>query len=164
MTLRGRRITPARDRKPGSTIRIRTARVHDAARMAVLSGQLGYPVTTQKMKLCIRTVSRRKIQKLFVAEVRGQIAGWVEVFRPVSVLNWGKAEVGALVVDAASRGKGIGHALLDGAREWAETKGSQFIYLRSNVKRTAAHEFYRKAGYKVRKTQSVFQLVLKKSR
>ncbi len=143
-------------------IKIRSARAKDAGRIAVLSKQLGYPVSTKEMGKRIATVSRRRAQKLIVAELNGQVVGWVEVFRPVSVLNWGKAEVGALVVDGEIRGLGVGGRLLDAARTWSQDARSQFVYLRSNIKREDAHRFYKKAGYKIHKTQFVFQLLLNK--
>lgn len=107
----------------------------------------------------IRSVARRKYQKLFVAEVQGKVVGWVEIFVHPSVLNWGKAEVGALVVDESSHRKGIGTALMHTAHAWALSKKSRFIYLRSNIRRKDAHRFYRKTGYEVHKTQYVFKLL-----
>jgi GNAT superfamily N-acetyltransferase len=143
-----------------SAIRIRPAKTGDAGRIASLSGQLGYPVTTRKMRECIAAVSRRKDQKIFVAETDGMVHGWLEVFLPRSVLNWGKAEVGALIVDSKRRGSGLGRKLLDAARRWSEEHKSQFIYLRSNVRRKDAHRFYVNAGYRIHKTQHVFQYLL----
>ena len=147
-----------------ASIRIRAAKVRDSARIAFLSGELGYPVTTRKMERCIRTVLRRKDQRIFVAEVNGTVNGWLEVFLPRSVLNWGKAEVGALIVDHGNRGSGLGGRLLEAARRWSEEHKSKFIYLRSNIKRKEAHRFYENAGYRVRKTQFVFQFLLDKKR
>ncbi len=140
--------------------RVRSMRKSDARRVAILSGQLGYPVSQAQMEKRIAIVRNRRMQKLFVAEIDGNVEGWVEVFRPVSVLNWGKGEVGALVVERTKRGSGIGRLLLERARRWSIKQGCQFIYLRSNVKRKDAHQFYQKAGYKIHKTQHVFQLLL----
>jgi GNAT superfamily N-acetyltransferase len=148
--------------KSGS-IKTRPARPADAAQVANLSGQLGYPVSTKEMRNRINTVARRKIHKIFVAECDGRIAGWVEVFRPLSVLNWGKGEIGALVVDRRSHRNGIGSLLIETARKWAGDQGCKFVYLRSNVKRKDAHTFYRKMGFDVYKTQSVFRLLLDKN-
>ena len=146
---------------PGSkNVRIRSAKREDAGEMAQLSGQLGYPLTRKEMELRIRTVLTRRSQKLLVADIDGKVAGWLEVFIPLSVLNWGKAEVGALVVDAASRGRGVGHKLLEAGRIWSRQRGSRFIYLRSNVKRRGAHKFYLKSGYKIYKSQHVFKLLI----
>ncbi len=141
-------------------VKVRAMRIGDAKSVATLSGQLGYPVSQVQMKRRIAIVRNRRMQKLFVAEIDGNVEGWVEVFRPLSVLNWGKGEVGALVVERTKRGSGIGRLLLERARTWSMKQGCQFIYLRSNVKRKDAHRFYQKAGYRIHKTQHVFQLLL----
>ena len=148
-------------RKTGTNrIVVRPARPGDAPQVAALSGQLGYPVSASAMRHRLGIVARRKNHKIFVAERDATIEGWLEVFRPLSVLNWGKGEVGALVVDSASRRGGIGSQLMVAARLWAERQRCSFIYLRSNVIRDDAHRFYRKSGYAVYKTQSVFRLLL----
>jgi N-acetylglutamate synthase-like GNAT family acetyltransferase len=151
-----------REGKPGP-IKTRPARPADAAHIADLSKQLGYPVSTREMESRIRTVTRRKIHKIFVAERDGRVTGWVEVFRPLSVLNWGKGEVGALVVESRNRRSGIGRCLIQTARTWAEDQGCKFVYLRSNIKRKDAHKFYRSTGFTVYKTQFVFRLLLGKN-
>ncbi len=161
--MKGRR-TDRQQRATPPNVVIRRALARDARRIAALSGQLGYPVSPDKMRRCLQTVSRRKDQKVFVAEVDGVVEGWLEVFIPPSVLNWGKAEVGALVIDARMRGSGLGRKLLEAARRWSQKRGSQFIYLRSNVKRKDAHRFYVNAGYRIFKTQFVFQFLLPKKR
>ncbi len=141
-------------------ILIRGARRKDADSIASLSGQLGYPVAAEEMRRRIQSVSTRKNQKVFVAVSEGGVIGWLEVFIPLSVLNWGKAEIGALIVDESARGHGVGRKLLDAATRWARSHGGKFIYLRSNVKRRDAHKFYLKSGYAIFKTQHVFKLPL----
>ncbi len=148
--------------RTGARIRIRGAKAGDASRIAFLSTQLGYPVRVKEMAEYLKTVRRKRNQKIFVADLHGTVAGWLEVFIPPSVLNWGKAEVGALVVDAEKRGIGLGRKLLEAARDWCEAQGSQFIYLRSNVVRKEAHKFYTHAGYRKYKTQYVFRYLFRK--
>ena len=112
------------------------------------------------MGMRIREVAYRRNHKLIAAELHGAIVGWLEIFLPLSVLNTGKAEIGALVVDSRCRRRGVGSALMSAARDWAQRKNAPLVYLRSNVKRHDAHQFYRKSGYDVYKTQSVFRLLL----
>ncbi len=112
------------------------------------------------MRQRIQTVRARRNQKILVADWDGTILGWLEVFIPLSVLNWGKAEIGALIVDESARGRGVGGKLLDAAKKWAQGRGSKFIYLRSNIKRKDAHRFYLQSGYGIFKTQHVFKLLL----
>ncbi|HEY6952962.1 MAG TPA: GNAT family N-acetyltransferase [Bacteroidota bacterium] len=139
------------------TVEIRPATIADAGRIAELSTQLGYPASKKEMKLRIATVARRNDQKIFAAVVDGVIAGWLEIFRPRSVLNWGKAEIGALVVDDRYRRRGVGNALMETAHAWAKKNHCPFVYLRSNVVRSDAHKFYKRSGYTVFKTQLVFR-------
>ena len=140
---------------------LKVRRVHhsDAVRIAGLSTQLGYPVSNLEMVKRLKAVSSRRQQEIFVAVFDHDIVGWLEVFLPLSVLNAGKAEIGALVVDDHFRRLGVGSALMQAAHGWAEDNDCPFIYLRSNIVRREAHEFYRQMGYTVFKTQKVFRRV-----
>lgn len=158
---RGIRRTGARRKtKDVRNVTVRLVKPSDAPDIATLSVVLGYPISLKAMAALIRKVSARKNQKLFVATVRGEVAGWLEIFHPLSVLNSGKAEIGALIVDEQYRRFGVGTALMDKAHEWARRTGSPFIYLRSNIIRKEAHEFYKRSGYSVFKTQYVFRNTL----
>ena len=66
------------------------------------------------------------------------------------------AEIGGLVVAAASRGKGLGGALLRAAEAWAHALGCGCLRVRSRVERERAHRFYERAGFVRAKTQAVF--------
>jgi len=138
-------------------LKVRLAKVSDAKRIAALSGELGYPIDARRMGRLIHLARRRGNQRLFAAEVDGTVVGWLEIFRSVSVLNPGKTEIGALVVGKRYRRRGIGAALMNEAHRWARSKGSPFVYLRSNIVRRDAHRFYERSGYSVFKTQYVFR-------
>jgi GNAT superfamily N-acetyltransferase len=140
-----------------SKLKIRSARLSDAKKIAELSTQLGYPVSKHKMTKLLMKVVKQKNQRIFAAELDGSVVGWLEIFLPLSILNAGKAEIGALVVDHRCRGSGVGTALINKAHEWALKRHSPFIYLRSNIIRNKAHKFYHRTGYKVIKTQYVFR-------
>jgi GNAT superfamily N-acetyltransferase len=140
---------------------IRTMRPGDAKSVTELSTSLGYPISARAMRTRIGVVEKRRDQRLFVAELSGTVVGWLEVFRPLSVLNWGKAEIGALVVDDRHRRRGVGASLLRAADGWAQKRRAPFVYLRSNIVRKEAHKFYERLGFNIFKTQYVFK---KKSR
>ena len=144
-------------KRPVALVKIRKMTEGDAARVAKLSTELGYPVSAKTMRRRILDVSYRHDQRLLVATIDQVVAGWLEIFLPRSVLNWGKAEVGALVVDRRFRRKGVGVSLMIAAQRWAEERNCPFVYLRSNVVRKEAHRFYEAAGFKVFKTQYVFR-------
>jgi GNAT superfamily N-acetyltransferase len=154
----------SKDNSVSPVLTVRSMRAADAGRIAVLSTELGYPVSTRSMAIRIRVSARRKDHNLFAAELNGVIVGWLEIFLPLSVLNAGKAEIGALVVDDNVRRLGVGSALMKAAHEWAQRKKCPFIYLRSNVIRKEAHAFYRRTGYSVYKTQYVFRKLLPRTK
>jgi GNAT superfamily N-acetyltransferase len=64
------------------------------------------------------------------------------------------------VVDAASRGRGAGRALVRGAERWAREHGLREMTVRSNVVRAESHPFYERMGYARVKTQHVYRLTL----
>jgi GNAT superfamily N-acetyltransferase len=140
-----------------SKLKVRSAKLSDAKRIAELSTQLGYPVSKHKMTKLMMRVVKQKSQRIFAAELDGNVVGWLEIFLPLSILNSGKAEIGAVVVDHQFRRSGVGTALMNKAHEWAWKKHCPFIYLRSNIIRNKAHKFYHRTGYKVFKTQYVFR-------
>ena len=69
-------------------------------------------------------------------------------------------EVGGLVVDEHHGGAGIGRLLMNEAETWARQQGCRRVRLRSNVVRTAAHEFYQRIAYTVCKTHYAFERIL----
>src|SRR5204863_9178229 len=68
-----------------------------------------------------------------------QVMPTIEYDRPA-------AKIGALVVDEAHRGEGIGRALVDELEHEARGRGCVVLFLTTNVRRTEAHEFYRRVG------------------
>lgn len=58
-----------------------------------------------------------------------------------------KAWIEDVVVDAAARGCGAGHALVEAAQGLAREIGAERLMLTSNPRRTAARALYRKCGF-----------------
>jgi GNAT superfamily N-acetyltransferase len=141
-------------------VRVRAATLADAAALAPLSGQLGYPSTTEEIAQRLRRILGDAQHAVFVAEAAGHIAGWVHVFVYRSVEAHARAEIGGLVVDEAVRSQGIGRALMAVAESWAREKGCKAVGLRSNVIREKAHAFYEGLGYRLIKTQKCFRKAL----
>ncbi len=134
----------------------------DAPAVTLLSEQLGYDL------LPLEVVAERlerfggsRDHGCYVAERRGLILGWVDVFS-VSMLISPQffAEIGGLVVDIAARRQGIGRALMRQAELWASEHGFAEVRLRSGLHRTDAHEFYQSIGYEHAKTSHMFRKVL----
>ncbi|HEV3253105.1 MAG TPA: GNAT family N-acetyltransferase [Candidatus Acidoferrales bacterium] len=140
--------------------RVRAATLADAAALAPLSGQLGYPATPEETAQRLRRILDDAQHAVFVAEAAGRVAGWVHVFVYRTMESDARAEIGGLVVDEAARSRGIGRALMAGAEAWAREKGCQAVGLRSNVIREKAHAFYEALGYRLIKTQKCFRKTL----
>jgi len=137
---------------------MRGARASDAARIAELSGQLGYPATEEQIKLRLRDVNKDRDAACFVAESRdGGVVGWIHVSTTPLLEVERRAEVNGLVVEEAARSGGAGALLLGAAEKWARGKGCKSMSVRSNVLRERAHGFYLRNGYEHYKTQKAFR-------
>lgn len=142
-------------------VSLRRARPADAAKIAELSGQLGYPATAKQMKERIVDVNRDREAACFVAESsEGGLIGWVHVSTTPLLEVERRAEVNGLVVDEAARSRAVGAQLLATAEKWARGKRCKSMSVRSNVLRERAHGFYLRNGYEHYKTQKAFRKVL----
>ena len=142
----------------GAGVLIRPARATDAAALARLSGQFGYPTETKAMAKRLALVLGRSDQQVLVAEDgAGDVAGWVHIAERVLLQADRLAEVEGLVVEQARRRRGIGRHLMMAAEEWARGAGCRRISLRTNVVRSSALEFYQSLGYHLTKTQCTLQ-------
>ena len=141
-----------------ATVRIRLTEEHDAAAIAELSGQLGYPATAEQIVERLRSLSPPSHHAVFVAESpEGNVIGWIHASVQLLLETGMRAEVNGLVVAENHRGSGAGARLLAEAEEWARSRGCPMINLRSNVVRERAHQFYLLNGYEHYKTQKAFR-------
>ena len=138
--------------------RVRPALLTDSGRIAVLSGQLGYPSSAASVRLRLRNLLARRDHAVWVAEIDGgNVAGWIHVFVKQLLESDREVEIGGLVIDEIFRGQGVGKALVERAERWAKARRLKSVYVRSNIVRNDAHAFYQKLGYKVIKTQNAFR-------
>ena len=135
---------------------IRPARDADAAAIAVLSGQLGYPSGKAEILERMKALAARGSAAILVAEADGRVAGWVAVREDLTLESGAFAEIAGLVVDEGFRGHGLGEALVAAGEGWARERGHVRMRVRSNVVRERAHRFYERLGYTVTKKQAVF--------
>lgn len=141
-------------------LEIRNVRLTDADAVAVLSTELGYPVTPEMMKTRIGQLQDINSKAVFIACVGPQIVGWIDVGLTQHLQTELYAEIGGLVVSNAVRSKGIGRALVACAERWATERGVQLMVVRSRLSRERAHRFYEREGYTRYKTSAVFQKAL----
>jgi ribosomal protein S18 acetylase RimI-like enzyme len=141
-----------------TNVKIRRARQADAARIAELSGQLGYPTTARAMAGRLKLALREKDGACLVAETKTEgVVGWVHVSVAPLLEVERRAEVNGLVVDERVRSRGAGWRLMQAAEEWARKKRCKGMSVRSNVLRKRAHGFYLRHGYEHYKTQKAFR-------
>jgi GNAT superfamily N-acetyltransferase len=140
---------------------IRAARTYDAAAIAQLCAQLGYPATRQQIATRLAGIESEPASRVLVAEDReGRVAGWLHVAARAQLTEDPSAEILGLVVEESARGAGIGAALVRAAEEWARSQGCVRIRVRSRDTRERAHAFYEREGYARNKVQLVLHKVL----
>ena len=137
---------------------IRKMEIDDAERVAVLSGELGYPVDTATMALRIQTIGQHEERDALVAcSNDGSIAGWIEMEVVEHLTSDRTVSISGLVVAAGMRSQGTGKLLLQEAEQWAKARGVIRMLVRSRVAREDAHRFYEREGYVRVKTSAVFE-------
>jgi GNAT superfamily N-acetyltransferase len=150
---------PTRRSKLGA-LKIRRAQKQDAARLAELSGQLGYPATRDDVVRRMRQMRPAAQHAIFVVELERKVVGWLHVSVTPLLEVVLRAEINGLVVDELHRSSGAGAKLLEAAERWAAKKGCKGMSVRSNVIRERAHGFYLRNGYEHYKTQKAFRKAL----
>ena len=139
---------------------VRKATRDDAARVADLSGTLGYPVSAEAMAERLERVLRLHTHRVFVAEISGEIVGWIHGAEQEMLELGRRCEILGLVVAAGQRGLGTGRRLVEAIEQWARGRGLAHIFVRSNVIRPESHPFYERIGYERYKTQHAYRKAL----
>lgn len=139
------------------TVKIRNAKAADVARLAKLSGELGYPTSEKEMKQRFARIKPPSAHAIFVAESEKNVVGWIHVSVTPLLEVALRAEVNGLIVAEGQRRLGAGAKLLDAAEAWARKKKCTGMSVRSNVIRDRAHAFYERQGYIHYKTQKAFR-------
>lgn len=136
---------------------LRPARSSDAAAIARLASQLGYPGSAEQIaeRLAILVAAERFF--VCVAESNdGELLGWINAESRLTLESGVSHEIVGLVVDASQRRSGVGRALVHAAEEWAASRGATALRVRSNVTRVESHPFYESLGYSRQKTQHAY--------
>jgi GNAT superfamily N-acetyltransferase len=129
-------------------IRIRPATTGDAADIARLMPQLGYPATAADALARLRYWAADERSLVLVAELDGALAGLAAVHAiPLLERTGWRGRLVALVVDSACRRRGVAVALIAAAEEHARLLGCLDIEITSARERQAAHALYAAAGY-----------------
>lgn len=131
---------------PVHPLTVRSAVAGDAAAVALLLGQLGYPMATME------AVSRlnREGARVILAEAAGEALGLLELTVQLQITHARPvARVTAMVVRDSARRRGVGRRLMERAAELARAGGCEGIELTSGLQpeRQDAHRFYKALGY-----------------
>ncbi|HKQ63325.1 MAG TPA: GNAT family N-acetyltransferase [Candidatus Polarisedimenticolaceae bacterium] len=128
--------------------RLREARAADAARLAELITQLGYPASTDSMRARLDVLRDRPEFHTYVLEAETTVVGLAGVqFVPSYTQDGVVARIIVFVVDEAWRGRGVGRRLLTAVEERLRAAGASSVVVNSAHARTDAHRFYLACGY-----------------
>jgi GNAT superfamily N-acetyltransferase len=141
---------------------IRPARIEDAAALAVLTSELGYPVAAEAMRERLGAVlGAPQHNALFVSCSDEDVpVGWIHVGERKLLEADTYCEIMGLIVGAADRRQGRAGRLIAAAERWAIEHGHRQLRVSSNILRAESHPFYERAGYRRIKTQHVYSRVL----
>lgn len=131
-----------------SGLRVRLAEEADAAALASLMTQLGYPSDAAQMRMRLKRAAGDPDICALVAEQDGRIQGMIGLMVFDSfVHDQAHGYIMSLVVDESARGSGAGGTLLAAAEAWFRERGVDKATLTSHLRRAAAHGFYERRGY-----------------
>lgn len=136
---------------------IRSARAEDADVIAFLLQQLGYERSGADVARHLGALGPAAAV-LVAAPAEGRVRGCIQVIVDHRLAEGRRGEITGLVVDAAARGQGTGARLVQAAGAWLASRGIQGLRVRCNVRRNRAHRFYESLGFRLTKTQNVFDI------
>jgi GNAT superfamily N-acetyltransferase len=126
---------------------IRDARPEDSPHIARLLDQLGYPTD----EAAVRGRLERLLivgDRVFVADLDGLVVGLAHLqVTPAIEHERPSAKLGALVVDDAQRGRGVGRALVEAVEADARLRGCGLLFLTTRETRHDARAFYERVGF-----------------
>ena len=139
---------PTRPVSNGTAILIREARRRDAAVVAALLAELGYPCTGDDAAERLRKLGAA--DKVFLAtDGEGGAVLGLAATHLLPMLHTGDlwCRMTALVVTENQRRKGVGAALLAHIEGFATAAGATWLELTCGERRRAAHRFYARNGF-----------------
>ena len=141
-------------------IYVRHVSVKDAAQVAALSTELGYPSTVRETISSIQAIDKSICDVAYVAVNGETVLGWIHVLYTIRLESGPFCEIGGLVVARNAHGRGIGRLLVEKAKKWSAERNIDKLRVRSNVIREGAHAFYTKTGFVEYKQQKVFEYTI----
>ncbi len=129
-------------------LEVRDAVIEDAAMIAALLGELGYPSQPEGVRARLARLLVHEGSRVFVAEREASVLGVLGLHR-MSVLTSLSdiAMIIALVVTERDRRVGVGRLLIARAEDEARVWQCGRIMVTSAERRADAHAFYQHLGY-----------------
>jgi GNAT superfamily N-acetyltransferase len=138
--------------------KVRSAVPGDAAAIAALAGELGYPAETKAVRERLARILGRDDHRVVVAELpKGALCGWLQAHCSDVLESGFRVEIVGMVVSERMRRKGVGRVLVAQAETWAAEISAETVVVRSNAARVESHAFYPALGYLPSKTQVVYR-------
>jgi GNAT superfamily N-acetyltransferase len=129
-------------------VSVRAASHDDAASIASLMTQLGYPSTPSQMQPRLARLLSHPEYGAIVAAMSQDVVGVVLLHAECGLeYDAPYGRVMGLVIDERRRGEGLGRLLMQHAERWCAERGADRVVVTSASRRTAAHDFYRAIGY-----------------
>jgi ribosomal protein S18 acetylase RimI-like enzyme len=136
-------------------MRVRPIRDEDLEAVARLATELGYSAARSDLAGRLPALRDSPSHAIVVAELAGEVIGWIHVEVSRALIHDPFGEIVSLVVDASTRDRGIGAALVRSAEAWARSRGLRRLRVRCRVERERAHRFYQREGFALEKTSKV---------
>jgi GNAT superfamily N-acetyltransferase len=126
---------------------VREVRAEDAASIAQLLTELGYPVETDAVPRRLEQLGQAG-DLVLIAELDGSIGGLAHLHVSPSIEHdRPAAKLSALVVAERHRGSGVGRALVEAVEAEARGRGCGLLFLTTAERRADAHRFYERLGF-----------------
>ncbi len=108
--------------------------------------QLGYPTQPSAVQARLERLAIVG-DRVVVADLDGGAVGLAHLqVAPVIERDRPAAKIGALVVDEAYRGQGVGRALVRAMEDEARARGCELLFVTTAERRDDAHAFYERVG------------------
>ena len=127
---------------------VRDAHAGDAACIAALLAQLGYPASEAQVAARLDGARLDARRAIWVAECECRVVGLCAAeMRLVLTRDEPSAVLALLVTNESVRGQGFGRALVRHFEDWARGRGAISASLTTASHREAAHGFYQACGW-----------------
>ena len=138
---------------------IRAAVIEDAENITDLLQQLGYRRGLADMAQYLAAIEEDAAILVAVGD-DGRAVGCLHVLVDNRLAEGRRGEITSLVVAADVRSQGIGADLVAAAQKWLQARGIGSLRVRCNAVRDRAHRFYERLGFRLTKSQKVFDIAV----